>query len=317
MRPKNNKTTLILSIIITIIFLPLAVLSTYGHILYPKTTTDTCDFKLTDGSCYTCDNKAGYCGYAYNYVNDKKYSLNYYQGTNNYISVSPGFVFIMDTPTSFDRNDILQYPKVTIYSTANQSKIKLTGLNNYGIGLADNYYIGIDDSGKYSIYYINQVIRRSFPDTYDFIGVANHQKDGKLDSSRFVALLNEEWKLIDTSNNALTTTFNDEIYDYTNYALALHNTKNNNYYLADYMGNNILNMYFDRVEIYKDIILAINNNTLYIYDSASAATLGEPISMTDVNAYRIEENTDYLDLYVDDVATSRIYYDGHLENITE
>ena len=316
MRPKNNKLTLILSIIMTVIFLPLAVLSTYGHILYPNKTT-TCDLTLVDGSCYTCENPTGYCGYAYTYIADNKYSLNYYQGTNKYLTTSPGFVFLMDTPTLFDKNNVLVYPKVTIYNTSTNSKISLNGLNNYGIGLKDNYYIGIDDTGKYSIYYINQVIRRSFADTYDFIGVANHLEDGKLDSSRFAVLSNNEWKLIDASNNNLTKNFQDEIYDYSNYALALHNSKDNNYYLADYAGNNILNMYFDKVEFYKDIILAVNNSTLYVYDSASSKTLMEPISMIDKDAYRVVEDTSYIDLYVDDVATSRIYYDGHLETIQE
>lgn len=316
MRPKNNKLTLVLSIIMTIIFLPLAVLSTYGHILYPNKDVE-CDFTLVDGSCYPCENPTGYCGYAYTYIADNKYSLNYYQGTNKYLTTSSGFVFLMDSPNLFDKNNVLVYPKVTIYNTSTNSKISLNGLNNYGIGLKDNYYIGIDDTGKYSIYYINQVIRRSFADTYDFIGVANHLEDGKLDSSRFVALSNNEWKLIDASNNNLTKNFQDGIYDYSNYALALHNSKDDNYYLADYAGNNILNMYFDKVEFYKNIILAVNKSTLYVYDSKASKTLMEPISMTDNDAYRVVENTSYIDLYVDDVATSRIYYDGHLETIKE
>ena len=138
-----------------------------------------------------------------------------------------------------------------------------------------------------------------------------------MDSSRFVALSNNEWKLIDASNNNLTKNFQDEIYDYSNYALALHNSKDDNYYLADYAGNNILNMYFDKVEFYKNIILAVNKSTLYVYDSKTSKTLMEPISMTDNDAYRVVENTSYIDLYVDDVATSRIYYDGHLETIKE
>lgn len=316
MRPKNNKLTLILSIIMTIICLPLAVLSTYGHILYPE-KIEECDVTLVDGSCYVCENPTGYCGYAYNYVNDNKYSLNYYQGTNKYISSSPGFVFLMDTPTSFDKNNILVYPKVIAYNTTTKNKINLVGLNNYGIGLKDNYYIGIDDHGKYSIYYINQMVRRSFADTYDFIGVANHVENSKLDSSKFAVLANNEWKLIDASNNALSRTFQDAIYDYSDYALALHNAKDNNYYLADYAGNNILGMYFDRVTFYKNIILAINNNTMYIYDSASNSSLGSSLPMSSIDSYRVEENTDYLDLYIDDVATSRIYFDGHLGDITE
>ena len=60
MKPKNNKMTLVMAIILTIVALPLAVISTYGHVLYPSNNdTLACDLKLTDGSCYTCENKAG------------------------------------------------------------------------------------------------------------------------------------------------------------------------------------------------------------------------------------------------------------------
>ena len=43
--------TLVMAIILTIIALPLAVISTYGHVLYPSNNdTLACDLKLTDGS---------------------------------------------------------------------------------------------------------------------------------------------------------------------------------------------------------------------------------------------------------------------------
>lgn len=316
MKLKNNKMTLVMAIILTVIALPLAVISTYGRILYPPNAPLACDIKLTDGACYTCTNKEGYCNYAYNYVNDSKYALNYYKGTNNFITFSKGYVFLMDTPLTFNVNNNIEYPKTIMYSTANNNKLEVTGLNNYGIGFNGDYYIGIMDNGKYTLFRINQLAQKAIEDEYDFIGAAGHLVDGKLDSSKFAVLKNNKWQLINTENTALTSEFENPIYDYSDYAVALYNETSNKYYLVNFQNESLINRNFDKVFFYKDIVLGVSDNTLYIYDSASNRILSSAITISSPDDISILEETDYIDISINNFKNTRVYYSGTIEDIT-
>ena len=316
MKPKNNKMTLVMAIILTIIALPLAVISTYGRILYPPNAPLACDIKLTGGACYTCTNKDGYCNYAYNYVNDSKYALNYYKGTNNFITFSEGYVFLMDTPLTFNVNNNTEYPKTIMYGITNNNKLEVTGLNNYGIGFNGDYYIGIMDNGKYTLFRVNQLAQRAIEDEYDFIGAAGHLIDGKLDSSKFAVLKNNKWQLINTENTALTSEFENPIYDYSDYAVALYNETSNKYYLVNFQNESLMNRNFDEVFFYKDIVLGVSDNTLYIYDSASNRILSSTITISSPDDISVLEETDYIDISINDFKNTRVYYSGTIEDIT-
>ena len=316
MKPKNNKMTLVMAIILTIIALPLAVISTYGRILYPPNAPLACDIKLTGGACYTCTNKDGYCNYAYNYVNDSKYALNYYKGTNNFITFSEGYVFLMDTPLTFNVNNNTEYPKTIMYGITNNNKLEVTGLNNYGIGFNGDYYIGIMDNGKYTLFRVNQLAQKAIEDEYDFIGAAGHLIDGKLDSSKFAVLKNNKWQLINTENTALTSEFENPIYDYSDYAVALYNETSNKYYLVNFQNESLMNRNFDKVFFYKDIVLGVSDNTLYIYDSASNRVLSSTITISSPDDISVLEETDYIDISINDFKNTRVYYSGTIEDIT-
>lgn len=316
MKPKNNKMTLVMAIILTIIALPLAVISTYGRILYPPNAPLACDIKLTGGACYTCTNKDGYCNYAYNYVNDSKYALNYYKGTNNFITFSEGYVFLMDTPLTFNVNNNTEYPKTIMYGITNNNKLEVTGLNNYGIGFNGDYYIGIMDNGKYTLFRVNQLAQKAIEDEYDFIGAAGHLIDGKLDSSKFAVLKNNKWQLINTENTALTSEFENPIYDYSDYAIALYNETSNKYYLVNFQNESLMNRNFDKVFFYKDIVLGVSDNTLYIYDSASNRILSSTITISSPDDISVLEETDYIDISINDFKNTRVYYSGTIEDIT-
>ncbi len=316
MKPKNNKMTLVMAIILTIIALPLAVISTYGRILYPPNAPLACDIKLTGGACYTCTNKDGYCNYAYNYINDSKYALNYYKGTNNFITFSEGYVFLMDTPLTFNVNNNTEYPKTIMYGITNNNKLEVTGLNNYGIGFNGDYYIGIMDNGKYTLFRVNQLAQRAIEDEYDFIGAAGHLIDGKLDSSKFAVLKNNKWQLINTENTALTSEFENPIYDYSDYAVALYNETSNKYYLVNFQNESLMNRNFDKVFFYKDIVLGVSDNTLYIYDSASNRVLSSTITISSPDDISVLEETDYIDISINDFKNTRVYYSGTIEDIT-
>lgn len=316
MNPKNNKMTLVMAIILTVVALPLAVISTYGRVLYPPNAPVACDIKLTDGACYVCENKTGYCNYAYNYINDSKYALNYYKGTNNFVTFSNGYVFLMDSPTTFNAARNNEYPKTILYSTTSGSKLQVMGLNNYGLGFNGDYYIGIMEDGKYTIFYINQLVRKVLEDEYDFIGVANHITDGKLDSSKFAVLKNNKWQLIDIENTALTEELDNPIYDYSDYSIALYSETTNKYYLVNYQNKLLIDSYFDKVYFYKQIVLGVSGNNLYIYDSSANSILSNSIEVSSPDDITVKEKTDYIDIYINDFKNTRVYYSGIIQDIS-
>lgn len=128
-----------------------------------------------------------------------------------------------------------------------------------------------------------------------------------------MALKNNEWLLIDANNKALSTAFTNPIYDYSTKAVALY--KDNNYYLSDYAGNNLLNMYFDKVYFYKEILLLINNNTLYIYDSSNEKLLSSTIKVNRPEDINVEKSDDYFDISIGGIKNTRVYYDGRIESL--
>ena len=91
--------------------------------------------------------------------------------------------------------------------------------------------------------------------------------------------------------------------------------KDNNYYLSDYAGNNLLNMYFDKVYFYKEILLLINNNTLYIYDSSNEKLLSSTIKVNRPEDINVEKSDDYFDISIGGIKNTRVYYEGRIESL--
>ena len=222
----------------------------------------------------------------------------------------------MDTPLTFNVNNNTEYPKTIMYGITNNNKLEVTGLNNYGIGFNGDYYIGIMDNGKYTLFRVNQLAQRAIEDEYDFIGAAGHLIDGKLDSSKFAVLKNNKWQLINTENTALTSELENPIYDYSDYAVALYNETSNKYYLVNFQNESLMNRNFDKVFFYKDIVLGVSDNTLYIYDSASNRVLSSTITISSLDDISVLEETDYIDISINDFKNTRVYYSGTIEDIT-
>lgn len=326
MKPRSNTLTLFLSIIITGVSIPLAVLSIYGRLKYPATDTPSCDLTLTGGACYVCDNKDGYCGYAYNYITDSNYYINYYKEGTNYLTSAGDFIFIMDNVDTFDINDATKYPYTFLYNTSTNSKTSagFRGLNNYGIGLDGGYYIAINDEGKYGLYLINSIVTKVVDYDYDFIGAVNHlTSNGKLDAEKLVVLNGTEWSLLSPeANEILTTTFTNSIYDFTNNVVILY--EDNAYCIKDYNGIDIFNTSYSKVYVYDEIVLLIDNNyNIYMYDSTmSANSIDNPTliaTLSNLAGLELIENNEeeYVDIYNNTEPIKRIYYNGTISNIEE
>jgi len=322
MQPRSNNLTFVFSIILVCSCVPLAILSTYGYIKYPKEEENSCDFNL-GGTCYTCDNKDGYCGYAYNYILDSNYYLNYYKGTNKYTTSLSDYVFIMDSATKFDANDATKYPGVYIYNKASGSKIPaaLKGINDYGIGLDGSYYIVINADNKYGLYRIDTIAVPVIEYSFDFIGVANHLTDNeRLDASILVVLDNGLWKLWSSlENTALTINgFSNPIYDFTNNVVVLYS--NNNYYLYSYDGIQQLNINgYLRAKVFKEMIILVDSNyNMSLYNTETLTIT--PITVIDsLDNIVYKENTTegYIDIYNISEPIKRVNANGTITDIVE
>lgn len=323
MKPKSNKLTLVLAIILALVFVPLAGLATYGKILYPEELQPTCDVNLPGGGCYMCENAGGYCNYALNYIRDDEYHINYYKGSNPYATATSGYAFIMDTLNTFNTSQKLEYPNVILYnSVIGINGGEIAGINNYGLGIAGNLYITINDAGKYGLFKIDTTVTKLLDYDYDFLGLANHiDSEGLLDSTYLIAKKNNEWSLITITGDVITGPYSYPIVDFNSYIAVFY--QNDSYYVYkynsdDYSTPDYLFPYsFSRVYVYQNLLVLVNNTNVVVYDTFSWSNMGEASQISSLDDLRIVEESDGINLYINDVAVKKYTYSGLVLDVTE
>lgn len=298
-KPKNSKVTLGVIITLSVIFIPLGTYSTYLH-FEKKDASDSqkCDLRINSTTCYTCENKDGYCSYAYNYIEDDFYSINYYKGNSNYVKMSEKFAFVMDSSSKIELTDKNTYPKTRLFNIeTNNSNITFKGVKDYGIGIKDNYYILIDDNGNYGLFVLDNSIKKIVDYKYKFIGLTNKIDNGVLDNKVFVVLENNTWHLIDKDGNNISVDFTNEIYDYVSNIVI---TKNNNYYnVYNFNGEAVLYDNYKQVKIEDQfIILNSLDGVLNIYDSNNNKIISKDYNVDDINDCRVEVKNKTMSVYI-------------------
>lgn len=295
---KANKKTLLIIICLLAVFIPLTIYSTAMHYVYLNYTPPSCDITLSNGACYGCVYPNGYCGYARNYIEDDTYRINYYKpDALAYVTVPNNFAFIVDTNLTTDKINYLKDAGVIVYNLNTLEKTAIKGIKNYNIGIADNYYIVVNNDNKYGIVTFSDTMDTVIDYKYDFIGLANKLNDqGLIDNSKSIVLENGNWKLIDKADNPLTSDFKQPIYDYNDSHVIL--SIGNSYQIFNYHNKALSSETFIKVvlkdkyigvidtdkkfyvydcsteqiisnkykaEVYDDIVLEITDGTLYIY----------------------------------------------------
>lgn len=302
MIPKNKTISLVIAIIFLVISLPLAIYGTYYHFtnLTPKST---CDLKLNESFCYTCTNKDGYCNYAYNYVDDANYKLNYYNtAINNRVKLNNNYYAFITDDSNIDTT--FNNDNTYLYNIANATKTKIAGVKNYGIGIDNNYVIVKNNDLKWGVLEIGENISIAIPYEYDYIGLHNElTPNNTLVSNTYVVLKNNKWFLIDNTNATKTIEYSYPIYDYNNTYVAL--VVDNKYQVISYSGDLLSYNNFDKVLFYNNYLAVVFNNLLYVYDLNTKIPITTDFNVvdTDIFSFSLNNNHTVLKLNEEIIAT--------------
>lgn len=322
---KENKGALIIIVILLIIFVPLAFLTaTYKFKenkektqkpivnslpeFYENGTLNFVEYNSLIGT-YKCNNTndSGFCGYAYEAIDDDTYVLDYYEDTylDELNIVNSRYAFIVDTNSSYDQNN-LNNVDIFLYDIIEQKVISsYKAVKNYTIGLDGNYFIVKDLNDLWGVIKFDEDnIVQVIPFEYEYIGIQNQIANAKqtLDSELFVALKNRFWYLLDNNGSILNSPISAAIYQYDGNIIV--GLSNNKYYLYNYYGNMLLNSTpYDGMKIVGKYILTldaygkysvINYNTNEIV-STKSLTLGS------INDIKYDFNDDgTINLYLGD-----------------
>lgn len=282
---KGNKGALIIIIVLLIVFVPLAFLTTTYKFKENKEKAQkpvtkalpefyengTLNFVLYNSllGTYTCNNTndVGYCGWAYETIDDDIYALDYYEDTylDELPIVNSRFAFIVDTASSYNQNNS-DNANIFLYDIKGQEVLaSYKAVKNYTIGLDGDYFIVKDLNDLWGVIKLDEdEIVQVAPFEYEYIGVQNQIANAKetLDAEFFVALKNRFWYVLDNTGSVLNSPISAEIYQYdSNVIVGLYNNK---YSLYNYYGNMLLNSTsYDGMKIVGKYILTIDTYGKY------------------------------------------------------
>lgn len=281
----GNKGSLIIIVILLIIFVPLSFLTITYKVkenkeqekkevkkALPEFYLDgTLNFVLYNNliGTYTCENtkEEGYCGYAYETIDDDIYSLDYYEDSYlDELSIALSrYAFLVDTSTSYDKNNT-DNATIILYDIEKAKVLaSYKAVKDYTIGLDGDYFIVKDMNDLWGVIKLDDGnIIQIIPFEYNYIGVQNQIANAKeqLDSDMFVALKNNFWYLLDNSGTVLNSPISASIYEYdSNIIVGVYNNK---YSLYNYYGNMLLNsVSYDGIKIVGKYVLTIDNYDKY------------------------------------------------------
>lgn len=307
MKPRNKKSVLITIIVLLIIFLPLAFIGTINHFENSASGKSTGNNKNKEFyyngklyfyngdellGTYECSNKL--CDYAYETMDDSKYGVNSFNDSSvdQITMINNKYAFLIDTEASNVTNSYDNIP-INLYNIEKgMSMSTFQAVKNYTMGLDKEKYIVKNNEGLWGVVSFVNDIRVVIPYSYKFIGVHNElSEDGtKLRADTFIVLDEEGWKLIDSNNTVLTSSFNNPIFDYTdNYVI----TKENDlYYLNNYQGVLMNQTSFEYIGFMEGYMTVIESGEFYFYDPVNNITLSGRYPVSDINdvSYNLTES---------------------------
>lgn len=315
---KLQKVSFIVILILLLIFIPLTCYSIYLKIYYVKPNTEPENINkemFFDGKLwfysktgdllgtYTCQTKN--CEYGKNSVEDDKYSLLYHKSEEESFLpiINDRFVFIKDANNETSKE--LRF--LDLEQPNNYKDLRYSSVKNYNVGLENNLYIIENQEQKYGILQINAMPMSLVPCTYDFIGVVdNLNDDGMLISDHFVALKENEWMIIDSSNAKLTKDIEDEIVTFNGTYII---TKNENdlTHVVNYNNESVLNGDYISLDFVGKYLLCQTENAIYLYDLVHNEIVSEEHTITDKDTFKAEINdSNIIEIYINDEVVERV-----------
>lgn len=262
----ENKAPLYIIIILLVISIPASFLGVYYKFFAPEDTPTAVGpttkpffengilnfYEYNDLiGTYTCQNPNGYCGYAYETLDDDLYAINYYYDASiDLVTLINGtYAFLVDTESDFD-DPYNRNAEIILYDVKEGMELaRYTSVKNYTVGLDNDYYIVQNESGKWGVIRLSTTSSGAIeiiPFEYEFIGVQNNIENTSisLSTNEFVVKKENDWLLIDQNNTPLTSGFINPIYEYDSNVLVVRTNSlitGSLYSLYSYDGRKLLN----------------------------------------------------------------------------
>ena len=311
---EHKKVAFIITIVLLAIFLPFTVLSIIFHKKYVDGNPNH-DFHYNNKlwfydesgnlvGTYDCNSES--CGYAQETIRDPLYGINYFKAatTEPVAFINNRFAVISDSQNA--STDIF------VYDVVNGTKTDtFLGYKMYFVGIQDDYLITINNEGKYGVVKLGDVIKPVIEYQYDFIALQNERANGskKIKSDKFIAQMDGVWKLIDTSNNTVTSSFSSPIVSYDDRNIVVKSTEaetdeyysgEEEYRLYSYDGAQLLPGGNRLLRITDGYIEVVDENNLYYIISANTyERVSNSFYFDNISTLFIDVKDTTIDVYTD------------------
>lgn len=313
---KENKSILVIIIVLLIIFLPLSLLGIYlnfVNVLTDKTDTDlsnnsniSSNEKYKDGTLYFYDSDNNLlgtytcidtkCSYGKSKIDDSQYAINYLNTkSQDFNIVNNQFIFINESN------------KYKLYDITNKKVIaEYDQVKNYNNMMQEDLYI-VMNNNKWGVIKIGETIETIIDFQYDFIGLIDNidSSSNLLNSDNYVVKKDGIWYIIDKENDLISNPLSNEISSYNDVLIGV--KSDNTYYLYDYYGQRKLDINgFNYISFTNKYINIVDkNNNLYVYDYINDKKISDDIKLDNNNystafSSTFNQETNSIDLVVKD-----------------
>lgn len=301
---KHKKISFIISVVMLAIFLPLTIIGIIYHKIYNTEKNPNHEFHYNNKLYFydsmnnligTYDCNYENCGYAEELIEDDEYKINYFKmfGIEKKAIVNDRYAIIADYKDTED--------EIIIYDIVNNNKLKTyTGYKIYGVGIANNYVVLINEDNMYGVMKFDERPEQILPFEYEFIGLQNEidQEQRKIASNNFIVKKDGTWGISDENGSILTSSLLSPIVALNDSSFIM-NT-DDNYSIYNYDGSIKLNGVFKSLN-YLSNYLEIRdlNNKYYILNIDSLESVSQTYEITDESLITSRINGDKLEVVID------------------
>lgn len=290
---RKDKPTFYTIVVLLIIFIPMSI---YGTYLKLNETTEVYnvneDFYF-NGSLYFYENGnllgtyecISTCGYATS--SEEEFIDNYYTDgtTENLGIINSTFTFLQDGEDIFMYNissgtKLLSYENIKFYNTVNNENIVIVKFGDFwGAVSLDN-------------------MTPSITIKYDELSIGNITTDGVLDANYVLAKSSGSYMIIDSENKQISSSFDNEIVDYTKEYIITYNEK---YQFYSYEGEEYLDKYeITDYKVTENYIAVYYNKYILVYSDISSS-YKDLYVVNDYETFELVEENNIPIVYIDGV----------------
>ena len=294
-----DKKTLITIIVLLAIFLPASILGTYQSI------------KLNEGGEVVVDDNPNHdfiyngklyfyyqnellatyecqdCSQSTTIIDDTSYHTNYFTEGKT----------ILPTVLNVNVGLYRQYNLDYVYSiTIGRSLSYFTALKNYNVSHTEQVLIAKNENRWGVVAVTDEALVPIISYNYEYIALPAHMIDGKLDTTKYIAMNDNYWYILNNNGTSDYAAFDEEIVDFNN---NYYITYNNGYRVYDYNNLEYLRgVSKEKVYATDEYILVISNNTLMVYTDLSLAAV-EQITLPSYTTIYFNKTSNGVDIMLD------------------